>query len=141
MDREIKYRGKNIETGNWVYGHYYIEYPPLNPVKMEDEEEEKEKHWIVFAGFADWNMPRMTQSQVDHETLGLYSELKVQGNKELYEGDVFHLGDENITYVVVWNDTGLMGKQIGSSSYVGLKHWQDRIVLIGNIHDNPELLK
>lgn len=70
-----------------------------------------------------------------------YTGLKDKNGKEIYEGDEYHLGDPNITYTVVWHDTGLIGKQNGSSSYAGLSHWQDRIEIIGNIYEHPHLLK
>ena len=34
-----------------------------------------------------------------------------------------------------------IGNQIGNSSYAGLEHWKDCISIIGNIHENPELIK
>jgi hypothetical protein len=70
-----------------------------------------------------------------------YAGIKDKKGTEIYEGDIYHQGDENIRYIVVWNDTGLIGKQIGSSSYAGLQHWRSKIQVIGNIYENPELLK
>lgn len=70
-----------------------------------------------------------------------YTGMKDKNGKEIYEGDIFHLGDKNIKYQVVWNDTGFMGKQCGSSSYVGLEYWQERIEVIGDIWTTPELLE
>ncbi|WP_064615869.1 YopX family protein [Streptobacillus moniliformis] len=40
-----------------------------------------------------------------------------KNGKEIYEGDIYHMGDNTITYTVVWNDSGFIGKQNGSSSY------------------------
>lgn len=68
-----------------------------------------------------------------------YTGLKDKNGREIYEGDEFHLGDPNITYAVVWQDTGLKGKQNRSSSYVGLSSWQEKIEVIGSIFD-PELV-
>lgn len=70
-----------------------------------------------------------------------YTGLKDKNGTEIYEGDIYHMGDPQITYTVVWHDSGLIGKQNGSSSYAGLSHWKDRIEIIGNIHENPELLE
>jgi len=67
-----------------------------------------------------------------------YTGLKDKNGKMIFEGDIFSLGDKNILYVVEWCDTGLKGKQTRSTSWVGLEHWQDRIEIIGNIHNQKE---
>jgi hypothetical protein len=77
---------------------------------------------------------------IDSEPL-MYTGLKDINGKEIYEGDIYIQGDKNIKYVVVWEDTGLIGKQIGSSSYAGLEYFRKQIKVIGNIYNNPELLK
>lgn len=79
--------------------------------------------------------------EVDPETIGQYTTLKDKNKKEIYKGDIFNLGDNRILYIVEWFDTGLSGRQNGNSSRVGLQYWQDKIEVIGNIYDNPELLK
>lgn len=77
--------------------------------------------------------------------------LKDKNGTEIYEGDV--IANQNKEpenwyishHEVVWHDTGFMGKQICSSgSHIGLAHWtrgEDGYVVIGNIYENPELLK
>lgn len=76
--------------------------------------------------------------EVDPKSVGQYTGLKDINDTEVYEGDEYHLGDPNITYTVVWNDTGLIGKQNGSSSYAGLSHWQERIEIVGNIYEGAQ---
>lgn len=74
-------------------------------------------------------------------TSNVYAGLKDKNGKEIYESDIYHMGDPNITYTVVWHDTGLIGKQNGSNSYAGLSHWKDRIEVIGNIFEHKHLLE
>jgi uncharacterized phage protein (TIGR01671 family) len=71
-----------------------------------------------------------------------YTGLKDKNGKEIYEGDIYHQGDRNILYVVEYtHDCSFMGRQIRTKgSRVGLAYWQDRIEVIGNIYENPELL-
>lgn len=61
--------------------------------------------------------------------------------KKIFVGDIYNMGDESILYVVEWIDCGLKGRQISNKSCVGLDYWNDKIVIVSNIHDNPELLK
>lgn len=67
--------------------------------------------------------------------------LKDKNGKEIYEGDIFHIGDKKILYVVEWIDCGLKGKQIRNKSWIGLDYWKDNIEVIGNIYENPELME
>ena len=70
-----------------------------------------------------------------------YTGLKDKNNKEIYEGDIFHIGSKKILYVVEWIDCGLKGRQIKNISWIGLDYWKDDIEVIGNIYENPELME
>ena len=70
-----------------------------------------------------------------------YAGLKDKNEKEIYEGDIFHIGSKKILYVVEWIDCGLKGKQIKNKSWIGLDYWKDDIEVIGNIYENPEVIK
>ena len=122
--REIEFRGKsiikigNIKIGEWVYGGISINY---------------DRVWI--------DTPYYGQVAVNPETIGQYTGLKDKNGKKIFEGDIFSLGDKKILYIVEWIDNGFEGRQSGNSSTVGLTYWNRDIEVIGNIYDNPELLK
>lgn len=78
--------------------------------------------------------------EVDKDTVGQFTGVNDKNGKEIYEGDIYNMGDKNIMYLVVWNDTGFTGKQIGSRSYAGLSHWKEKIEIIGNKYDNSKLI-
>jgi len=59
--------------------------------------------------------------------------------KEIREGDIYHQGDKNILYVVVYRDGSFIGKQIGSSSYAGIEHFLENIEVIGSIDENTKI--
>ena len=78
---------------------------------------------------------------IDGDTIGQYTGLLDKNGVEIYEGDIYTQGDKNIKYVVVFKSAKFAGKQVGNESLAGLSYWQDRIEVIGNIHENPELLE
>ena len=60
--REILFKAKRADTGEWVEGYYIYHInrticPIGDSIKPEDEQ-----HVIMQDGFSDWNMPRDTDS-------------------------------------------------------------------------------
>jgi hypothetical protein len=113
--REIKFLGKRVSNGEWVYG-FYVHYKNIN------------KHCIMDP----------FNKEVIPETIGQFTGLLDMNDKEIYEGDVVKWVDsdgvERID-IVEWKYGGLVlcNAQYTVGSYLPLE-------IIGNIHDNPEVL-
>ena len=84
------------------------------------------------------------KGEVFEETVGQYTGLDDKNGKKIFEGDIVKILFEDGTYeagAVVWSDANARYK---FHSPDGAAYGIDRTVcmeIIGNIHDNPELLK
>nr|DAH64227.1 MAG TPA: YopX protein [Caudoviricetes sp.] len=141
-----KFRGRNIETGEWVYGHLFYFNDGRHFISPTGTD--------VFGGYggapAKYRLENLVCFEIKPETVGQFTGLKDKNGVEIFEGDV--IGSQNKDrsnwYVshhkIVWHDTGFVGKQICSRSFIGLEHWtrgENGYVVIGNIYENPELLE
>lgn len=125
--REIKFRGKRLDNGEWLYGSLVI----LNG-----------RYFI----FDDAN-----RHEVDPTTVGEFTGLKDKNGKEIYEGDVIRspLSEDKTRPHRIFYHTGnaaFMGALIDRKELCYLRLDQDWIYkfgkeVIGNIHDNLEFLK
>ena len=118
MNREIKFRV-------WDSDFKKMRYLNSTHDIIEFDEKGIGQYHNLQTGYGEWFGDLMQ-----------YTGQKDKRRKEIYEGDIFHLGDPNITYTVVYFDTAFRGKQNGSSSYVGLDGWKGCIEVIGNIYES-----
>ena len=130
MSREILFRGKSIGTGEWLYG-YLFNYGLTAPSNVPCISVCVPKSWKEA-----YNL-----YVVSPDTIGQYIGLNDEKGNKIFEGDIISLGDPNIKYLTMWRNDGFCAKQIGASSYIGLTYWASHIEVLGNVIDNPELMK
>ena len=134
--REILFRGKRLDNGDWVEGYLYEHEPPLVGIVSEKDEPEASKWFIARTGFADWNMSRPVELvEVDPSTVGQYTGLKDKNGNRIFEGDMLSIWNDRHD-VVVFED----GAFIMEDTEIPMR-FAIKFEVIGNIHDNPEFMK
>lgn len=130
--REIKFRGKRLDNGEWVYGDYHHRAGGVHCIiDMQPNFQGKVEYVVI---------------QVDTETIGQFTGLRDKNNKEIYEGDIVlsklkraRKYDEILQ--ICFDDSEYCGKnKHGSSTSLSLLGDYHTVEVIGNIHDKPELL-
>lgn len=131
--REIKFRGKRIDNGKWVYG--------LLVYKFACDGKKWNKYFAIQTEGGE-------VIQVDPKTVGQFTGLHDKNSKEIWEGDIIRYMDgKNMeVFYSISNYAGWslrrktkIGKRIyGMSNYE--KYPNANYEIIGNIHENPELL-
>ena len=142
--REILFRGKRIDNGEWVYG--YVSETTVsgaNGSRIATVIYKKPKK--EFDG--DW-------WEVNPDTVGQYTGLKDIFGVKIFEGDIIYKPVEKITpYYAIKSERYKIIFRNGSFSYANLRgdtHWSiddcevgigtESYTIIANIYDNPELL-
>ncbi len=137
--REILFRGKRIDNGEWVYGAYHKHDTVKVCITGDDS---KPKHLIVADGFCDWGFePPLMCYNVDPKTVGQYTGLTDENGKKIFEGDIVH----SLHSVHSISELELVGYCGGGFSPFAIPGWEctpdgSDTEVIGNVHDNPELL-
>lgn len=111
--REIKCRGWNEEDEEWIYGSYW------NDSSVDDS-------FIIPFG--------REATGVNHNTIGQFTGLHDKNGVEIYENDKVFDGKyygiieyRECSFVINW--------EIDCSHDDDLNYWNDKIKVIGNIHE------
>ena len=120
--REILFRGKRIDNGEWVYGQLWVNRTGTRETTY------------IFLDDGD-------MEEVEVSTVEQYTGLDDKNGVKIFEGDILK---DSLGWVclVKWDDSngrflGYQKKPRGDTyvCYVGREPAQE---IIGNIHDNPE---
>lgn len=146
----ILFRGKCVDNGEWVYGYYYESKISGCFILSHKIKVRKKDEVVVNDSFE--------VAEVISETVGQYTGLTDKNGKKIFEGDIIRAvtldtGKEQTAVVCFGNfiDENNGDEYIGffiefdgiktTAAQLAMEECKNRIEVIGNIHDNPELLK
>lgn len=136
--REVIFRGKRIDNGEWAFGSYCL---------AETLDRNGNEHCIIEYAANGGSY------RVDPSTIGQYTGLTDKNGKKIFENDIIDAskswwhaygpaGHSSPIIAVEWNDY-----HCGFDPFAdydcdcGVYIDPDKVEVIGNIHDNPELIK
>ena len=136
MAREILFRGKRIDNGEWVEGCLLIDYVSgqyfihANGNSVNESDNVGEEGFLRFVAF-----------EVDSETVCQYTGRTDRNGRQIFERDILKIGNE--FYTVVWDEdmAGYTLAQCGVSMFSFGGFFEEDMEVAGNIVDNPELIE
>lgn len=141
--RTIKFRGKRVDNEEWVYGSTIIQIDSNNELFVYIAERGQTVDPIFDHKGNIVALLQPSLVRVIQETVGQFTGLTDKNGKEIYEGDiVWHrLQGNRVVYYPFSFDTASFGL-LHQSGYANLLTDASNLYeVIGNIHDNQELLK
>ena len=130
--RDIKFRGKRVYNGEWVFGYYAnLVYLPDNSTSEEFKHPPTQAHIIEDYGYYNDVIP---------ETVGQFTGLQDKNGKDIYEGDILR-SDNEYDVIVFWDDDSYSGRLVCDDSHsckdmsYHLNYGKGHEI-IGNIHED-----
>ena len=130
---KILFRGKRVDTGEWVTGFYVC----LNGGKH-----------LIYTGYAEIDCGEFFPDRIKviSKSIGQYIGRTDENNKMIFKGDLVTYAEDGIrgdfsqgVVEIIWDEktAGFCGKT-KQGRLVGIDHLKN---IVGNIYDNPELLE
>lgn len=132
--REILFRGKRIDNGEWVEGSLFNAKEDMFIIPHGNKYRYDELEGLAFDVYG---------CKVNPSTVGQYTGLVDKNGVKIFEGDLIRSTETGETAIVQWfSEHSAFMIWCKTSNQVGFLYECEKsiIEIIGNIHDNPELM-
>ena len=141
------YHGKRTDTNEWIEGCLVVDEKGNTYIgrgisaKSEKQFSYGGRNGKTFNRFAAFGF-----FMVNPETVGQYTGLTDKNGKKIFEGDIVVIGNQNKHPTLIkFADFGWCCVIPNINAFIHYRHSLEnnntKYEVIGNIHDNPELLK
>ena len=128
--RDILFRGKRLNNGEWVYGFYC--HVPRGRLDRDEH--------LIQTVKKSGKMGML--HRVDPSTVGQYTGLTDKNGEQIFEGDILTVDGEDGFFVLEFQEDTARFVMFGDSVVVDFDNfWSYEVEVVGNIHDNPEYLE
>lgn len=135
MMREILFRGKDSITKRWVYGAL---------VQQQDDPLREKAFIISYSNYQFGDFSEAVMHEVDPETVGQYTGFVDKNSKKIFEGDIVSIyNSKAFLFAVEWNNQYVLKCTTNgvSDNILNVIESSEDVEVVGNIYDNPELIK
>jgi len=145
--REIEFRGKSVKSGKWYYGD--LSHGTITSGRRKNRKIYSIVDFCEVVTLPDDSLMNGSrdEAEVDSKTIGQYVGREDKNGKRIYEGDIivvdYDCGELSSRNIMEFSESSLayLAKQVGSTARIGPGYWGNKILVIGNIYDNPKLLE
>lgn len=122
--RTIKFRGVRLDYGGWIYGSLLFTEGGCSYIFPDEAK--------LLTGAI----------QIDENTIGQFTGLTDKNGNDIYEGDIVKpfTDEKHLAQIIFSNRCFKILTKTPDDNYHGWNYFKEEISIVGNIHQNPELI-
>lgn len=136
MMREILFKGKRLDNGEWITGHL-LRYGDGRARMVSSNTD-------IFCFEKDESIIQTVAHRVDPKTVGQYTGFVDKNGRKIFEGDIVSIyNSKAFLFAVEWNNHYILKCTSNgvSDNILNVIESPEDVEVVGNIYDNSDLIK